>query len=133
MGHSSIQITVDIYGHLIPGANVTFVDKLDIIPENKKESSRGENAPPDLRHPDLRFSSSMVSADPPVIALAYQTTMEPLRCPIRTPVCRHGTCGLRRLHDSSAFHLALWKNIAFTGPVPPTGRSGPVSSTRWSI
>ena len=29
MGHSSIQVTVDIYGHLIPGANVAFVDKLD--------------------------------------------------------------------------------------------------------
>ena len=29
MGHSSIQVTVDIYGHLVPGANVAFVDKLD--------------------------------------------------------------------------------------------------------
>jgi integrase len=29
MGHSSIQVTVDIYGHLIPGANVTFVGRLD--------------------------------------------------------------------------------------------------------
>ena len=29
MGHSSVQVTVDIYGHLIPGANVSFVDKLD--------------------------------------------------------------------------------------------------------
>ena len=29
MGHSSIQVTVDTYGHLIPGANVSFVDKLD--------------------------------------------------------------------------------------------------------
>ena len=29
MGHSSIQVTVDIYGHLIPGANVSFVDRLD--------------------------------------------------------------------------------------------------------
>ena len=29
MGHSSIQVTVDIYGHLIPGANMAFVDKLD--------------------------------------------------------------------------------------------------------
>src|SRR6266567_6853804 len=29
MGHSSIQVTVDIHGHLIPGANVAFVDKLD--------------------------------------------------------------------------------------------------------
>ena len=29
MGHSSIQVTVDTYGHLIPGANVSFVDFLD--------------------------------------------------------------------------------------------------------
>ena len=29
MGHSSIQVAVDIYGHLIPGANVSFVDRLD--------------------------------------------------------------------------------------------------------
>ncbi|HZQ54461.1 MAG TPA: site-specific integrase [Bryobacteraceae bacterium] len=29
MGHSSIQVTVDVYGHLIPGANIGFVDKLD--------------------------------------------------------------------------------------------------------
>jgi hypothetical protein len=29
MGHSSIQVTVDIYGHLIPGANVACVDRLD--------------------------------------------------------------------------------------------------------
>jgi hypothetical protein len=32
MGHGSIQVTVDIYGHLIPGANVSFVDRLDIVP-----------------------------------------------------------------------------------------------------
>ena len=29
MGHSSIQITVDTYGHLIPGADFAWVDKLD--------------------------------------------------------------------------------------------------------
>ena len=29
MGHSSIQVTVDLYGHLIPGANVSYVDRLD--------------------------------------------------------------------------------------------------------
>ncbi len=29
MGHSSIQVTVDIYGHLVPGANVSYVDRLD--------------------------------------------------------------------------------------------------------
>src|SRR6202165_1716403 len=35
MGHSSIQVTVDTYGHLIPGANVSFVDRL-------AQTSRGE-------------------------------------------------------------------------------------------
>ena len=29
MGHSSIQVTVDIYGHLVPGADISFVDRLD--------------------------------------------------------------------------------------------------------
>ncbi len=29
MGHSSIQVTVDLYGHLIPGSNKQAVDKLD--------------------------------------------------------------------------------------------------------
>ena len=29
MGHSSIQVTVDTYGHLIPGASVNWVDRLD--------------------------------------------------------------------------------------------------------
>jgi hypothetical protein len=29
MGHSSIQVTVDIYGHLIPGADISCVDQLD--------------------------------------------------------------------------------------------------------
>ena len=29
MGHSSIQVTVDIYGHLVPSANIACVDRLD--------------------------------------------------------------------------------------------------------
>jgi integrase len=29
MGHASIQITVDVYGHMIPGANRQAVDRLD--------------------------------------------------------------------------------------------------------
>jgi integrase len=29
MGHSSIKITVDTYGHLMPGGNKAAVDKLD--------------------------------------------------------------------------------------------------------
>ena len=29
MGHASIQVTVDIYGHLVPGGNRAAVDRLD--------------------------------------------------------------------------------------------------------
>src|SRR5262249_33849434 len=29
MGHASIQITVDVYGHLVPGGNRAAVDRLD--------------------------------------------------------------------------------------------------------
>jgi hypothetical protein len=31
MGHASIQITVDIYGHLVPGGNRAAVDRLDDV------------------------------------------------------------------------------------------------------
>jgi integrase len=30
MGHSSIQVTVDVYGHLVPSANIACVDRLDL-------------------------------------------------------------------------------------------------------
>ncbi len=33
MGHSSIQVTVDLYGHLIPGGNRQAVDQLDSLLE----------------------------------------------------------------------------------------------------
>jgi hypothetical protein len=36
MGHSSIRVTVDTYGHLIPGANVSHVDRLDQTPKEKQ-------------------------------------------------------------------------------------------------
>jgi integrase len=29
MGHSSINVTVDIYGHLVPGGNRQAVNRLD--------------------------------------------------------------------------------------------------------
>jgi integrase len=44
MGHSSIQVTVDIYGHLIPGANVSFVDSLDRVPEEPAKTTQQQNA-----------------------------------------------------------------------------------------
>ena len=37
LGHSSIQVTVDLYGHLVPSANISWVDGLDS--EEMKEQS----------------------------------------------------------------------------------------------
>ncbi len=41
MGHSSIQITVDTYGHLIPGANIAWVDRLD-SKSSQQQSATGQ-------------------------------------------------------------------------------------------
>jgi len=40
MGHSSIQITVDTYGHLIRGADINWIDGLD----RKNESATNATA-----------------------------------------------------------------------------------------
>jgi len=45
MGHSSIRVTVDIYGHLIPGADVSFVDRLDKAPQECAETTPHQSAP----------------------------------------------------------------------------------------
>ncbi|MBI4523938.1 MAG: site-specific integrase [Deltaproteobacteria bacterium] len=39
LGHFSIQMTVDIYGHLMPGANKQAVDKLDDVPGESPATS----------------------------------------------------------------------------------------------
>ena len=46
MGQSSIQVTVDTYGHLIPGADVSFVDRLDRKPAKAKPQARQPSATP---------------------------------------------------------------------------------------
>jgi len=47
MGHSSIKITVDIYGHLIPSADIRFMDAVGAAKsEPTPETSRAKNATP---------------------------------------------------------------------------------------
>jgi integrase len=46
MGHSSIQVTVDTYGHLIPGSNVCFVDRLDEVAGEQVKTSPQQSASP---------------------------------------------------------------------------------------
>jgi Phage integrase family len=40
MGHSSIRVTVDTYGHLIPGADIAWVDRLDSGPSPRISANR---------------------------------------------------------------------------------------------
>lgn len=44
MGHHSIQITVDVYGHLIPGANRQAVNRLD-DPSWREKSGKSATLP----------------------------------------------------------------------------------------
>ena len=46
MGHSSIQVTVDTYGHLIPGADICYVDRLDQKPSKKTKCKLQQSATP---------------------------------------------------------------------------------------
>lgn len=39
MGHSSIKVTVDTYGHLIPGSNKAAVDRLDTTGRNPRATT----------------------------------------------------------------------------------------------
>lgn len=65
MGHSSIQVTVDLYGHLIPGGNQQAVDRLD-SPVDK--SARDSQTAPQT-HPDV--ASETVSCDNAMIAQGF--------------------------------------------------------------
>ena len=42
LGHSSIQVTVDVYGHLVPGSNRAAVDRLDDQPVKGKDAQEAE-------------------------------------------------------------------------------------------
>jgi hypothetical protein len=44
MGHSSIQVTVDIYGHLMPGANTCHVDSLDAAVTQEQKTTPQQSA-----------------------------------------------------------------------------------------
>jgi len=49
MGHSSIQVTVDLYGHLIPGGNKQAVDKLDTVAKKVEPATQAQPARRDTK------------------------------------------------------------------------------------
>ena len=44
LGHSSIQVTADVYGHLVPSANRAAVDRLDAVPIRIPDASEDEKS-----------------------------------------------------------------------------------------
>ncbi len=77
LGHSSIAITVDLYGHLVPSANIAWVDRLDektspqqnATPAQLEVVGESDNSPEVLetngspgvsRTPDLRFRKPLL-------------------------------------------------------------------------
>ena len=77
IGHSSIQITLDTYGHLIPGAEIALVDRLNgkttlhqNEPETHQDQSESEAEPlqvaekilaaPRDSNPDMLIQSQLV-------------------------------------------------------------------------
>ncbi len=77
MGHSSIQVTVDTYGHLIPGGNIAWVDALDSKTTPQKNATPAQQdkwgqivdmpqviekngRPGEIRTPDPRFRKPLL-------------------------------------------------------------------------
>lgn len=42
LGHSSISMTIDVYGHLVPGANRAAMDRLPTVEDLPEEAAKTE-------------------------------------------------------------------------------------------
>ena len=52
LGHHSIKVTVDVYGHLVPGANKAAVDRLDAQALTAYEARNPTQPPRNLPPPE---------------------------------------------------------------------------------
>jgi hypothetical protein len=101
LGQSSIQLTVDTYGHLIPGANRAAVDRLD---DALTQPSASQTHPePEGASAGAQPKSFVLSGDPNVRELEphcrlYQTHRRTStgRLMKQTVAGRAGTCVWRR-------------------------------------
>src|SRR5262249_52167309 len=63
LGHASIQITGDVYGHLVPGANRDAADRLDELAPATIRNPRATELLPIAKHEGktLNFREKMVA------------------------------------------------------------------------
>ena len=76
LGHHSIEITVDIYGHWIPSGNQEAVNRLDNMAEKHTQSAPSPHPPKNESGQDIENSSALLSLVPkrglePLQASAY--------------------------------------------------------------
>jgi integrase len=125
MGHSSIQVTVDTYGHLIPGGNIAWVDALDEQTSPQQNATPAQQADGVLivkarqviekdgagegnRTPDLRFTkpfwSRRSTSDQQLKgALSWgETRLSMTFAPLFAPPFRASIFGVRSLGNASA-------------------------------
>jgi len=76
-GHSSIQVTVDIYGHLVPGSNKQAVDRLD---EPVDKSTTGAEDATIRNQPLQIIPQENSSVLKPLILLEPAVGIEPTTC-----------------------------------------------------
>jgi hypothetical protein len=65
MGHKSIQVTIDVYGHLIPGENVAWIDTLDRSPRKVEvtDATRTQTRSRELASDDSAPSQAVESEE----------------------------------------------------------------------
>ena len=76
MGHSSIQVTVDLYGHLIPGGNKQAVDRLDQRPEKTVSAESATQPQPGADEEESRLTECLNKLEP-------ASGLEPPTCGLR--------------------------------------------------
>ena len=62
MGHRSIQVTIDVYGHLIPGENVAWIDTLDSTPRKVTDTDAHQTHTQN-QEPEEEFSEGAQHAE----------------------------------------------------------------------
>jgi hypothetical protein len=120
MGHSSILVTVDIYGHLIPSANISFVDRLDETVKQEEKTTLQQNAT------QAQSAKSRGDAIPPEVAdlvggggrtRTYDLRiMRPLLWP--PELRRHIVNKILILDFHRLFHLLFGRNTPWLGCRP---------------
>jgi hypothetical protein len=81
LGHSSIKITVDTYGHLVPGENIAWADRLDQAATSEESANQTQTAGQREKIESMEEAEkAMVTGTPPELLL----TVPPCTCgPVR--------------------------------------------------